>query len=255
MRSLLALALVLAAGCFHGPVAPAPAPSTAPLHVAGPPPMTRAQARTTLARLPEREQRLLGELWFMYELQDVSGNEGVPARLLHRMEREFADPLVVDRAAVQSALAEARALASTIPDGTPGEDYTKGSQVAAPVLGVILSPEEVLRRLATYPEEVSLAVLVEQYFSDAHYHSYNMQDRLFDLVVSTYGARALPVIEDRLRKSSPLGAHHYLGKYWEEATAAGRQLLRARFDGWYSQIRGTRYEDDLAAETAASEQN
>ena len=253
MRSLFPL--VLAAGCFHGPVAPAPAPSTAPLHVAGPPPMTRAQARTTLARLPEREQRLLGELWFMYELQDVSGNEGVPARLLHRMEREFADPLVVDRAAVQSALAEARALASTIPDGTPGEDYTKGSQVAAPVLGVILSPEEVLRRLATYPEEVSLAVLVEQYFSDAHYHSYNMQDRLFDLVVSTYGARALPVIEDRLRKSAPLGAHHFLGKYWDEATAAGRQVLGRRFDAWYTQIKGSSYGDDLAQQNAANERD
>jgi len=217
--------------------------------------MTRALARTTLARLPERDQKLLGELWFMYELQDVRGNEGVPTRLLHRMERELADPLVADRAAVQSALAEARALASTIPEGKPGEDYIKGSEVAAPVLGVILSPDEVLRRLAAYPEQVSLALLVEQYFSDAHYHAYNMQDRLFDLVVSTYGARALPVIEDRLRKSSPLGAHNFLGKYWDDATAAGRQLLGRRFDPWYTQIKGTRYEDDLAQQTAANEKD
>lgn len=250
MRSLLVV--VLAAGCYHGATPPVTT-DPRPLQVAAPPPMTRAQARATLQKLPERDQKVLAELWFMYELQDASGNEGVPARLLHRMERELADPVVADRAAVQSALAEARALASTIPDGTPGEDWTKAGQVVAPVLGVILAPDEILRRLSAYPDEVSLALLVEQYFSEAHYHAYNMTNRLFELVVSTYGARALPVVEDRLRKSSPLGAHHFLGKYWEEATTAGRHLLGARFDAWYTQIRGARYDDDLAADTAATE--
>ena len=212
--------------------------------------MTRVQARRTLQALPEHDRQVLQELWFMYELQDVAGNEGSPTRLLHRLERELAHPLVADPAIVKAALDESRRLAATLPNGTADSDYDKAARIAEPVLGAIVSPGEALRRLLDFPEDIALAWLVDQYFSTDHYHNYNMTNRIFELVVETFGKRALPMIEDRLRKSAPVGVHQVDGLYWEGAVNAARPLLGRELPRWYFRIKGTSFDDDLAAQRA-----
>jgi hypothetical protein len=210
--------------------------------------MTRVQARRTLQALPEHDRQVLQELWFMYELQDVTGNEGSPSRLLHRLEREFAHPVVADPAIVKAALDESRKLAASLPAGTPGSDYDNAARIAEPVLGAIVSPREALGRLLDFPEDIALAWLVDQYFSSEHYHTYNMTNRIFELVVETFGKRALPMIEDRLRKSAPVGIHQVDGVYWQDAVTAARPLLGREFTRWYYRIKGTSYEQDEAAQ-------
>jgi len=245
--------LVLVAGCFHEAPPPAPPPQqAAPLAIAAPPPMTRAQARLTLQQLSPSDLATLEELWFMYELHDASGNEDSPQRLLRRVERELAHPVIADAVAVKAALDEARRIDASIPDKA-GENWDKVRSMLDPILGTVLDQGEALRRVMAFRDDIALAWLVEQYFSDSHYHAYNMHDRMFDLLVSTFGKRALPVVEDRLRKSAPLGEHHFLGKYWAEATTAGRALLGRNFDAWYQRIKGTTYEDDLAAQAVANQ--
>jgi hypothetical protein len=251
LRSLV-IACVLSA-CWREAVAPSSVvhePAAKPMVGIVDPPMTRAMARAVIARLSPTDRATLGELWLMYELQDLIGNEDEPQKLLHRLETEFAHPLVANPAAMRDALAEAR---KTLPivAATNISGYDQAAKVGEPVLTLILSPAEIERRIAAYPPEIGAAWLVEQYFADDHYHDYNMKNRLWDLVTSTYGRRALALVEDRLRESEPEGSNSTAGEKWKASTAAGRAILGREFPAWYRKIRGTSYREDLETSRGA----
>jgi hypothetical protein len=242
----LVLVLSVAAACYRSSPPIAPVANVAEEEVPDRDvSMTRERSRKVIAALSDAQRAKLSETWFLYELWDASGNEGNPARMVARLEREFANPVVVDPATIKAALDAARLANSTLPNGTPDQDWDKTMKVIQPVLDVIPRQGECLAMILANPDEIALAWIVEQYYSKDHYHEYNMQNRMFELVVSTFEKRALAVVEHRLRESGPLGSSHFQGKYWEDATEAAKNILGNKFPSWYRRVKGTTYRTDL----------
>lgn len=247
MRWLLAAALVLAPACWRGDgdaIGPT-APTTAqPAVEAG---LTREAAAAILAKLKPRDRAVLGELWYMYELQDIEGDEREPERLLQRLRQEFAHPVVADPAKMQQALAEAAKIYDSV-RGSTVDLYEQSDKIAAPVTAIILDPKACTTRMLAFPRDVAAAWFVEQYFSERHYHEYRMKERMFDLLATKFGRLALVVIEDRLRETLPDDASSPVsGANWKRATDAARAILGREFSAWYKRIRGHSYVEDLDA--------
>jgi hypothetical protein len=120
------------------------------------------------------------------------------------------------------------------------------------VIGLVPPADELERQILAFPGDVALAWLVEQYHSRDHYHTYNMHDHLFGLITSTYGRRALAVVEHRIGEGNPsYGANHVSGVAWKQGTDAGRRILGNKFPRWYQKVRGTSYDEDLAKHQSA----
>jgi hypothetical protein len=206
--------------------------------------MSRGRARDVLADLPARERALLDELMFIADLQMAAGNEADPLRLVRRVQRELAEPQVVEAERVALVLADMERmmeahpeLAGTEPDS---EGYQLVTRMLSPVGGAFPSSGTCLDRIASRPDEVAVAFLVQEYFADDHYHAYRMKECITDLLTTgDYGPLPLAVVEDRLRESWP---SHSPNSNWAKAVAAGRAIVGDDFDAWYREVRGKSYD-------------
>ena len=206
--------------------------------------LSRGRARDVLAELAPRNRALLDELMFIADLQMAAGNEADPLRLLRRVQRELAAPQVVEAERVVLVLADMERVLEAhpeLPGAEPGpEGYRVVEQMLSPVGGAFPSTGACLDRIASMPDEVAVAFLVQEYFADDHYHAYNMKDRITDLLFTgDYGPLPLAVVEDRLRESWP---SHSPDSNWARAVAAGRAIVGSDFDDWYLEVRGTSYD-------------
>ncbi|MFH1468140.1 MAG: hypothetical protein ABIO70_27385 [Pseudomonadota bacterium] len=205
--------------------------------------MTRDRARDVLVQLSPPNRALLDELMFIADLQMAAGNEANPLRLYRRVQRELAEPQVVSPASVALVLGDmARVMEAhqELPsDDYNPEGYEVVKQMLAPVGGAFPSAGTCLDRIASMPDEVAVAFLVQEYFADDHYHAYWMKQRIADvLLTGGYGPLPLLIVEDRLRDSWP---SHSAGSDWEHAMAAGRAIVGEDFDAWYAEVRGKPY--------------
>lgn len=205
--------------------------------------MTRDRARDVLARLSPRNRALLDELMFIADLQMAAGNEADPLRIFRRVQRELADPQVVSPASVALVLGDMAGVMETHPGGPAPENSTEGYEVVqrmlASVGGAFPSAGTCLDRIASMPDEVAVAFLVQEYFADDHYHAYWMKQQITDLLLTGgYGPLPLVIVEDQLRGSWPT---HSAVSDWERAMAAGRAIVGTNFDAWYLEVRGRSY--------------
>ncbi|MCW5806741.1 MAG: hypothetical protein KIT31_30535 [Deltaproteobacteria bacterium] len=242
VRIVLVAAACLAA-CWSGAVAPVepPAAPPAPVPLGA---MTVEEATAILAKLPPRERAQLQELWYMYDLQDVIGDEEDAERLMKRLEKELGDTVVLDRRVALDALARARGILAQVLPANLG-NYEKSDRVAQPILEIILRPEELERRMVAFPPEVSTAWFLTHYYEESHYHNYRMHNRMFELLIKYGGRRGLRVVEDRIRDALGDGdsGEVHPGD-WRRAVRTARKVLGTDFAKWYRRTLGRSYADD-----------
>ena len=205
--------------------------------------MTRGRARDVLAQLDPQSRAMLDELMFIADLQMASGNEADPTRIYRRVQRELANPQVVSRQAVAVVLADMARVVEANP-GVPeneydGTGYELVTAMLASAQGAFPSAGTCLDRIASMPDQVAVAFLVQEWFADDHYHDYWVKDAIFELLITgNYGPLPLAIIEDRLRESWP---YHSPDSEWSRSVAAGRAILGTDFDDWYREVRGHSY--------------
>ena len=208
--------------------------------------MTRARARDVLGQLDPKGRAWLDELMFIADLQLASGNENDPLRIYRRVERELAEPQVVSREAVATVLADMRRVMeqSEYEPGEAYDAYDAGgydlvTRMLSSVGGAFPSAGTCLERIASQPDQVAVAFLVQEYFGDDHYHDYWMKERIFELLITGgYGPLPLVVIEDQLSESWPSHSHD---SQWTRAVDAGRAIVGDDFHDWYKEVRGATY--------------
>jgi hypothetical protein len=205
--------------------------------------MSRGRSRDVLAQLDPQSRALLDELMFLADLQMASGNENNPLRIYRRVQRELAEPQVVSPQAVATVLADMARAMEDHPGVPEGEYDSGGYEVVTTMLasaqGAFPSAGSCLDRIASMPDQVAVAFLVQEWFADDHYHDYWMKDRIFELLTTgDYGPLPLVVIEDSLRDSWP---SHSPDSQWARSVAAGRAIVGEDFEAWYKEIRGSSY--------------
>ncbi len=205
--------------------------------------MTRGRARDVLAQLDPEGRAWLDELMFIADLQMAAGNEQDPLRIYRRVERELGEAQVVSPEAVTTVLADMRRVMEQA-DYQPGRSYDGDgyelvSRMLASAQGAFPSAGSCLDRIASQPDEVAVAFLVQEYYADDHYHRYWMQEHIFELLATGgYGPLPLVVVEARLQDSWP---YHSPDSEWGEAVAAGRAIVGSDFEDWYREVRGSSY--------------
>ena len=205
--------------------------------------MTRGRARDVLGHLEPDERARLDELMFIADLQMASGNENNPLRIYRRVQRELAEPQVVTPEAVAMVLRDMARVMEDHPGVPEGEYDANGYDVVTAMLasagGAFPSAGTCLDRIASMPDQVAVAFLVQEWFADDHYHDYWMKNHIFELLITGgYGPLPLVVIEDRLRDSWP---SHSADSEWARAVTAGRAIVGEDFEAWYKEIRGSSY--------------
>jgi hypothetical protein len=205
--------------------------------------MSRGRARDVLGQLEPQSRALLDELMFLADLQMASGNENNPLRIYRRVQRELAEPQVVSPQAVAMVLSDMARVLEDHPGVPEGEYDSNGYDVVTTMLasaqGAFPSAGTCLDRIASMPDQVAVAFLVQEWFADDHYHDYWMKEQIFELLVTGgYGPLPLVVVEDRLRDSWP---SHSPDSEWARSVAVGRAIVGDDFEAWYKEIRGSSY--------------
>ena len=208
--------------------------------------ITRSRARDILAELPESDLATLRQLMFIADLQMASGNENSPIRIYRRIERELAKPLVISERDFKKILADMSDIVGALPTTKTGEEmagYQTVSVMLQPVQGSLPSTGDCFEEIAKYPEEIVIAFLVQEFFSDHHYHSHNMQSVIFNFLVSGgHGPKILAVIEGILIHGYP---NDNPDSDYYRATREGRKLMGDHFEEWYRELRGTSWKREL----------
>ncbi len=205
--------------------------------------MTRGRARDVLGQLDPESRAVLDELMFIADLQMASGNENNPLRIYRRVQRELAEPRVVSPQAVSVVLRDMARVMEAHPGVPEGEYDQQGYEVVSAMLaspqGAFPSTGACLDRIASMPDQVAVAFLVQEWHADDHYHDYLMKQQISDLLITGgYGPLPLVIIEEQLRDSWP---YHSPDSEWARAVTAGRAIVGEDFDAWYREIRGHSY--------------
>ena len=141
-------------------------------------PFTEKEASSVVARMAPGDRARLQELWYMYDLQDVIGDEDNAERLMKRLETELATPRVLDKAVVQEALGRSQKILTQVLTSNLGR-YEKSDRVVQPILEIILPPAVIEKKMLAFPNDEIVAWFVVQYYSESHYHNYRMHLRMF----------------------------------------------------------------------------
>ncbi len=205
--------------------------------------ITRGRARDVLGQLDPEARAWLDETMFIADLQMASGNEQNPLRIYRRVQRELAEPRVVSHESVATVLADMRRVLDDHPGVPSGEYDPVGYEVVTEMLasaqGAFPSTGACLDHIASQPDQLAVAFLVQEYFADDHYHAYLMKQQIFELLITGgFGPMPLVVIEEQLRDSY---AYHSADSEWSRAVAAGRTIVGDDFDAWYREVRGSSY--------------
>lgn len=201
--------------------------------------MTRDEARALLSDLPEADRRTLDQLMFLADLPMAAGNESDPVRFYHRVRRELEEPLVVPARDVDTVVDHMAGIVETWerPEGTlnsdPGYDAVK--RMLAPAEGLFPSTGVCLDRIASWPGDVALAFLVQEYFADDHYYSSRMRTLIVELLATgDRGIQPLQVMEHALQTGYPSS----YDTTWTTVTRWGRRELGSDYAEWYREVRG-----------------
>ncbi|MBU1429365.1 serine/threonine protein kinase [Myxococcota bacterium] len=202
--------------------------------------LSEHQRLKRLGALSPSKRAELDQWMYLIELRSVSGNEDNIQRLIHRFEREFAQPVVLKAAQVEAVVAEMKRQAAARV-AIKGEGYDTVRAIIEPILATLPSPAECLRGLVMSNEERFIAAfLVNEYFGGDHYHRYNRRQEIFRWLISgpQYRPWSLPVIEEVLRES-------YVSSYSDSeyilALKAARPIVGGHFEAWYEDVRGAPY--------------
>lgn len=203
------------------------------------------RAREVLAQAPPRQVQELRQLMFIADLQMARGNEHDPERLLARVQRELAEPLVIDQntaAGIADALARVVRALPRAADGTAiltaEQGWSLVGRALEPLLGGLPSTGDCLARIMTYPPDLAVAFLGQELFADHHYHQYNMGAAILRaLATGGAGARALPVYAEAVRRNRD----STWSAVFSAAVDGARGVLGSDFDAWYWGVQGRAY--------------
>lgn len=201
------------------------------------------RAREILAQASPRQLQQLRQLMFVADLQMASGNENNPQRLLQRVQRELAEPLVVEHNDVAQLVEQLQMTLRALPraqDGTVILESSEGYRVVTRALeastGAMPSTGDSLQRIMSFPSELAVAFLAQESVADHHYHDHNMRVAILRaLSTGGAGARALPTYAQALRDERD---STYSMIFTEAADAARQVLGEEDFQAWYWEVQG-----------------